>query len=1080
MKFQQRLGIMSSAAGLALVFLILMYSPGVMHVPSGHPATRHRRALSIDYEFDTGYISSEVETQQCDNKNVLGLDKFDNNTIFTTNLANEANYNLYSNKQYKMPHPRPEESTNKLNVIILPHSHVDAGWLLTIEEYYVQYVKGILNNMVAKLRQYEDMTFVWAESVFLSMWWNELEDVDKHQVRRLIHRGQLEIALGGWVMSDEASTHYPSVIDQLMEGHMWVTENLKTKPINSWAIDPFGHSGTMPYLWKQAGMKNMVIQRVHQAIKSTLASKKGLEFTWRQMWDQSGSSDILCHVMPYVYYGMQYTCGPDRKICAMYDYGRPKSIQDEPTGREVTEKNIAVQAKYLYEQYRMKAGLYKYNTILVPVGDDFRFDTSHEWDMHYKNYRKVMDYINSKVDWDMNIQFGTLKDYFKLLRNDEKRKSKQNSKNHFPVLKGDFFPYSDQNSDYWTGYYSTRTFHKQLSRDIEANLRAADILSTMAFSQCKKLGVDYERHHDVAGHLKEARRNLGLFLHHDAITGTAKPQVVQNYESKLLEAFNMSQDVIGITVQNLLTNCLNDDPVVLTSEIFRQDANTPPDRYKVPIMKHGSTVIFFNPVAQERNEYVSLVVDDVNIEIRNSKNHNIPFQINPIFTSTTKIHESEFEVVFLLDIPPFAIETYLLKKVAKNSFRYWSSLDTFKGGIVDLPDNSNFLYRYHDNPDQNSFIENDVLKASFNDKGMLTSVYDRMKHMMTSVNVDFLAYKSENSGAYLFYPSGIADGMLEDKVPYVRVIKGPFMEQIQVIYPHLYHSMTLYDTDSGVQSQGLHIMNKLDMRSNSLMDHEVIMRFKSDVKNVDGSFYTDQNGYQLIGRRNNPHHRIETNYYPITSMALLEDNIKRMTLHSQQSHGVASLEQGWLEVMLDRKVLNDDSRGLGEGVYDNRPTVSKFVLQFEGNQSPNAEKNLKFIFPSALSFVLNEKFQQPVQTLFTTVRHSMFQSRFHPMNSSLPCDMTIVSLKNIANSNLVYNGTSLIVHRNILDCNYPSSGLKCTVSNNIQNVASFLPNFEVSDIRETTLTHLHTKGQTSVNNDFSIKPMELKSFLMNL
>ncbi|XP_045167859.2 alpha-mannosidase 2-like [Mercenaria mercenaria] len=1075
MKFQQRLMMLSSAASLTLVFLLLLYSPGVMHVPRGHPATRHRRALSIDYDFDSNQWTPALQNPQCmENVDVKQLDT---STIFTQNLPEQTNYKIYKNNQYKLQHPNIKGVAEKINVIILPHSHVDAGWLQTIEEYYVNHVKGILNNMVKKLNTYKDMTFVWAETVFLSMWWNELDDDVKHQVRRLIQRGQLEIALGGWVMSDEASTHYPSVIDQLMEGHQWVSENLHTKPVNSWAIDPFGHSGTMPYLWKQAGMENMVIQRVHQAIKATLASQKALEFNWRQNWDFSGSSDILCHIMPYVYYGMQYTCGPDKQICAMYDYGKPKSLKEQPTGREITKQNIATQAKYLYEQYKMKAGLYKYNTVLVPVGDDFRFDTSLEWDTHYHNYKKVMDYINNQ-NWNMSIQFGTLKDYFRLLRDEEFRKSK-GIYDSFPVLKGDFFPYSDQNSEYWTGYFSTRPFHKQLSRDIEDNLRAADILSTLAYSQCKKYGIDFERHHDVASQLQEVRRNLGLFLHHDAITGTAKPHVVEDYENKLLKAFNLSQNVISITAQNLLTDCEHDDPVILSPEKFRTDAHSPLRRYTVTVTKRGTKLIYFNPLAQERTEMVTLIVDSFNIEIKNSQHIYIPFQINPVFTSTTNIHQTQFEIVFQLEIPAFGLETYTLYKVDRNVYGYWSTVETFNLEPVQNQENMKFKLKNYRKVHKNSYIENEFIKANFDRKGMLNKVYDKTVGIYNEVELDFMSYSSEGSGAYIFYPSGEAVGILEEIVPNIRVIKGLFMEQIQVVYKNLYHSITVFDTPS-TQGQGLHVENKIDMRSKVMSDNEVIMRINSDVKNSDGSFYTDQNGYQLIGRKTNFNRRIETNYYPITTMVVLEDSVKRVTLHSKQSHGAASLHQGSIEVMLDRKVLSDDNRGLGEGVFDNRPTISNFILQFEHKSSAVPVNNYHIAFPSLVSSVINECLQQPVQTLFTTVRNDVFLPKIHPKSQSIPCDVSVVSLKNLVTSDLVYSGSSLIIHRKKFDCNFPTAGLQCSITSTNPTLSSLLPNISISSVRETTLTHLHRKSNVLLEKELAIPTMEMMSFLLDL
>jgi alpha-mannosidase II len=49
-------------------------------------------------------------------------------------------------------------------------------------------------------------------------------------ISRLISDGQLEIVTGGWVMNDEANTHYFSMLLQMMEGHEWLLNQLEFKP----------------------------------------------------------------------------------------------------------------------------------------------------------------------------------------------------------------------------------------------------------------------------------------------------------------------------------------------------------------------------------------------------------------------------------------------------------------------------------------------------------------------------------------------------------------------------------------------------------------------------------------------------------------------------------------------------------------------------------------------------------------------------------------------------------------------------------------------------------------------------------
>ena len=101
---------------------------------------------------------------------------------------------------------------------MLPHSHVDPGWLKTFEDYYAQSTRNILDNMINKLSQHKNMTFIWTEMSFFSMWWEGAQPNKRRQVRQLVDEGRLEFTSASWVMTDEASPHLYSMLDQMIEG----------------------------------------------------------------------------------------------------------------------------------------------------------------------------------------------------------------------------------------------------------------------------------------------------------------------------------------------------------------------------------------------------------------------------------------------------------------------------------------------------------------------------------------------------------------------------------------------------------------------------------------------------------------------------------------------------------------------------------------------------------------------------------------------------------------------------------------------------------------------------------------------
>ncbi|MEQ2162517.1 hypothetical protein GOODEAATRI_020573 [Goodea atripinnis] len=279
--------------------------------------------------------------------------------------------------------------------------------------------------------------------------------------------------------------------------------------------------------------------------------------------------------MPFYSYDVPHTCGPDPKICCQFDFkrlpgGRINCPWKVPP-KSVVEANVAERAQLLLDQYRKKSKLYRSKVLLVPLGDDFRYDKALEWDQQYTNYQKLFDYMNSQPE--LHVQFGTLTDYFNALY--KAYGVPQGSRpGDFPVLSGDFFAYADREDHYWTGYYTSRPFYKSLDRVIESHLRGAEILYSLAVANARHAGM--EGRYPVTDYalLVDARRSVGLFQHHDAITGTAKENVVIDYGTKYLVLFNPIEQerlcAVTVLVNTVRVRVLTEDGQTLPVQLSAQ------------------------------------------------------------------------------------------------------------------------------------------------------------------------------------------------------------------------------------------------------------------------------------------------------------------------------------------------------------------------------------------------------------------------------------------------------------------------------------------------------------------------------
>lgn len=994
---------------------------------------------------------------------------------------------------------QPDEwDQEALQVFVVPHSHNDPGWIKTFDKYFKEQTLHILNNMVVKLAEDPRRKFIWSEISFFSKWWETADAHKQEAVRKLILGGQLEIVTGGWVMTDEANVHYFAMIDQLIEGHQWLEKNLGVIPRSGWAVDPFGHSATMPYLLKKANLTSMLIQRVHYSVKKHFAATRSLEFMWRQAWDTGSSTDIFCHMMPFYSYDVPHTCGPDPKICCQFDFkrlpgGRINCPWKVPP-KAVVEANVAERASLLLDQYRKKSKLYRSKVLLVPLGDDFRYDKALEWDQQYVNYQKLFDYMNSHPEMHVKAQFGTLTDYFNAVykANGVAQGSRPAD---YPVLSGDFFAYADREDHYWTGYFTSRPFYKSLDRVIESHLRGAEILYSLAVANARHAGM--EGRYPVSDYalLVDARRSVALFQHHDAITGTAKENVVTDYGNKLLRSLiGLKRVIINAAHFLVMKNkefyrFYQTEPFLETDD-RRATQESLPQRTLIELDPAGPRyVVVFNPVEQERLCAVTVLVNTVTVRVLTETGQSLPVQLSAQWSSASQMSAEVFEATFMVRLPVLGLAVYHLYQSADSPLTLRS--DT----LLRLPGSSNTAragdplpVRLQQSDPQTFYISSQSLTLGFSGStGLLESIKRKDDPEEVKVHMQFMVYgtraSKDKSGAYLFLPDGKAKPYNQKEPPVVRVTEGPLFSEVVAHYQHFQQTIRIHNVP-GVDGFSVDVTTMVDIRDQN--NKELAMRLVTDIQSGD-VFYSDLNGFQIQPRRRHLKLPLQANFYPMPSQAYIQDGQHRLTLHTAQSLGVSSLDSGQLEVIMDRRLMQDDNRGLGQGLKDNKKTCNRFRLLLErrlaGNKAVDVATNS---FPSVVSHMTNAFLNHEVLALpvLPKRRGIPLLQTFAPLRAALPCDFRLVNLRSIQgqdpNSPSPY--TAMILHRLALDCSLETQnlGFNCTTTQGQLSVSGLFRNLEVQLLQPVSLTLMHSSAPLANDSAVSLEPMELSAFKLKL
>ena len=418
------------------------------------------------------------------------------------------------------------------------------------------------------------------------------------------------------------------------------------------------------------------------------------------------------------------------------------------------------------------------------------------------------------------------------------------------------------------------------------------------------------------------------------------------------------------------------------------------------------TVTVYNPIARDVTNIVRLPVARSLVAVFGPQGNPIESQVLPISEATKQLRgnqnqkqsHSSYELVFTAKVPALGFATYFI-----NSTRERLQRNILRPGPK---------HAYKDTDELS--IENEFIKLSFSQEtGHLISITDLNSKITTTITQAFYWYKGsvgdvsspQASGMYIFRPSSshLNPILLDNRA---KIFKGPVVQEVrQAISPYISQVIRLH---AGQR----HAEFEYTVGPIPVGDHwgkEIITRFDTDIKS-NRLFYTDANGREMQERKRNyrPTWKLSVtepvagNYYPVNSRMYIKDSDKQLTILTDRSLGGSSMKDGSMEIMLHRRLLEDDYRWVGEtlnekGILGKGLIVrGKLCLTLAPPTSSavvHRELGEKLLLGPVLTFAPNSlTFKQWT---------SQFKSLHSGLNRKLPANVHLLTLETMQKSALI-------------------------------------------------------------------------------
>jgi len=403
------------------------------------------------------------------------------------------------------------------------------------------------------------------------------------------------------------------------------------------------------------------------------------------------------------------------------------------------------------------------------------------------------------------------------------------------------------------------------------------------------------------------------------LLGTEKQHVALDYAQRLSKGQNIASNESSGILTGLLAGPqpLDLDPCFLLNESTCVTSE----------QNDAFTAVVYNTRAIETTHLIKIPVSSDQWVVQDHARGTVDAQVFPtLATIVPTVQASPYYIAFQATLPAIGHTTFTFRKPSTAP----SAATGFNG--QDQQSLARVMVAQQQLEADDHVIGNDLITVTFDGTtGLLKSVLDKVSGKTTQLTQEYLYYESyvasnknddnQNSGAYIFRPAS------DEALPTC----GAASAQPKVTVFNKYGIQEVRQQFCDWSQQTVRIVPgspvvefEYQIGSVPLSDgigKEVITRFTSDL-NSDSTWYTDSNGREMIKRVKN--HRdtwdyqvnqnVSGNYVPVNAAIYLNDikDNRQLSIVNDRSQGGASLNNGELELMVHRRILADDRRGVGE------------------------------------------------------------------------------------------------------------------------------------------------------------------------